>query len=59
LRRVITVSLSGLDKLNSDLVKLVKVVGGVGNLVELDVEKLKVLLDRLLEFALHPPVQKA
>jgi hypothetical protein len=59
LRRVITVSLSGLDKLNSDLVKLVKVIGGVGNLVELDVEKLKVLLDRLLEFALHPPVQKA
>jgi hypothetical protein len=40
-------------------VKLVKVIGGVGNLVELDVEKLKVLLDRLLEFALHPPVQKA
>lgn len=55
LEGVVAVSLSRLDKLDSNLMQLVEVIGSVGNLIELDVEKLEILLDRLLEFALPKP----
>ena len=53
LKSIITVGVSLLDESNGDLVKLVEVIRSVGDGVELDVQELEILLDRLLELGLE------